>query len=51
MLPEDRIADSKSESYLFRTPELAPGEHTITVRARDRAGNTAANKVVMRVEK
>jgi sugar lactone lactonase YvrE len=51
VLPEDRIADSMKESYLFRTPELAPGEHTITVRARDRAGNTAANKVVLRVEK
>ncbi|HEY3175793.1 MAG TPA: hypothetical protein VGK94_08545 [Candidatus Polarisedimenticolia bacterium] len=51
VLPDDRIADSMKESYSFRTPELAPGEHTITVRARDRAGNTAANKVVLRVEK
>jgi len=51
VLPEDRIADSMKESYRFSTSTLEPGEHTVTVRARDRAGNTAANKVVIRVER
>jgi len=49
VLPDDRIADSMKETYPFTTGELAPGEHTITVRARDRSGNTAANKIVIRV--
>ncbi|HKY33728.1 MAG TPA: hypothetical protein VJV23_14455 [Candidatus Polarisedimenticolia bacterium] len=49
LLPEDRIADSRRESYRFRTPEMEPGEHTVTVRARDRAGNAAAGKVVIEV--
>ena len=49
VLPEDRIADALSETYRFSTPDLEPGEHTVTVKARDRAGNAAANKVVIRV--
>ena len=49
VLPEDRIADSRQERYRFRTPELQPGEHTITLRAEDRAGNVAASKVVIEV--
>ncbi|HZI92751.1 MAG TPA: hypothetical protein VFE84_00795 [Patescibacteria group bacterium] len=51
VLPEDRIADSTKETYRFRTPDLEPGEHTVTVKARDRAGNTGANRLVIRVEK
>jgi len=51
VLPEDRIADSTKETYRFTTPELEPGEHTVTVKAQDRSGNTAANKVVIRVER
>jgi len=51
VLPEDRIADSTKETYRFTTSQLEPGEHTVTVRARDRAGNAAANKVVIRVER
>jgi len=50
VLPEDRIADSMKESYRLRTAELEPGEHTVTVRAKDRAGNAAAGKVIIRVE-
>ncbi len=51
VLPVDRIADSMNETYRFSTAALEPGEHTVTVRARDRAGNTAANKVVIKVGK
>ncbi len=49
VLPQDRIADSKQESFRFTIEDLEDGEHTITVRAKDRAGNSAANKVVMLV--
>ncbi len=51
LLPDDRIADTARESYRFQTGPLLPGEHTVTVRARDRAGNTAAGKVVFNVVK
>ena len=50
VLPDDKIADSQSETYKFRTPDLEPGEHTVTARVKDRAGNTAAAKVVLKVE-
>jgi len=50
LLPVDRIADSRKETYRFRTPELQPGEHTITVRSQDRAENAAASKVVIEVK-
>ena len=49
VLPQDRIADSRQETFEFTIEDLEEGEHTITVRARDRAGNNAANKVVIRV--
>jgi len=49
VLPEDGIADGLRETFHFRTPGLQPGEHTVTVRAKDRAGNIAAGKVVIAV--
>ncbi len=48
--PVDGIADSKEESFRFTVDGLAPGEHTVTVRATDRAGNTGASRVVLRIE-
>ncbi|MGH9868448.1 MAG: hypothetical protein ACREAA_09840 [Candidatus Polarisedimenticolia bacterium] len=51
VLPVDRIADATRETFRFRTPALEVGEHTITVRARDRAGNVAAGKAVIEVTK
>ncbi len=50
LLPEDLVADTLMESFRFETPELEPGEHTVTIRASDTAGNTSANKIVIRVE-
>lgn len=47
ILPEDQIADSPREVFRFTTSALEPGEHTVTVKARDRAGNTSAAKSVV----
>lgn len=47
VMPEDGVADSTRETVLFATPELEPGEHTIVIRARDRAGNVSAGKAVV----
>lgn len=49
VLPEDGIADSTRETYRFATKELPSGEHSIVVRARDRAGNASSGKAVVRV--
>ncbi len=47
VMPEDGVADSTRESVRFATGDLAPGEHTIVIRARDRAGNISAGKTVV----
>jgi hypothetical protein len=49
VVPEDGIADSTREAYRFSTKELSQGEHSVVVRARDRAGNVSAGKVIVRV--
>jgi hypothetical protein len=49
VLPEDGVADSGRETFRFATRDLAPGEHSIVIRARDRAGNAASGKVIVRV--
>lgn len=49
VVPEDGIADSTREAYRFTTKELSQGEHSVVVRARDRAGNVSAGKVIVRV--
>lgn len=49
ILPEDGLADATSERVRFTTGELEPGEHSIVVKAADRAGNVSAGKVVVRV--
>ena len=43
----DGLLDEKSESFRFRLTDLKPGEHTVTVRVVDQAGNTAAAKTVI----
>jgi hypothetical protein len=43
---EDGMFDSPAESFRFEAEDVAAGEHTVAVRATDRAGNSA---VVMRI--
>jgi len=46
----DGIIDSADESFAFEVDNLAPGEHTLTVRVMDDAGNSAAAKKVVVVK-
>ncbi len=43
---EDGVTDSAKERFLIRIAELAPGEHMISVRVYDSAGNAGVAKVV-----
>jgi hypothetical protein len=38
--PEGGLADERTLSFRARIPEVTPGEHTVSVRAVDHAGNT-----------
>lgn len=49
LLPEDGVADASRETYRFKTPVLATGEHSIVVRVRDRAGNVSSGKTIIQV--
>src|SRR5882724_5186716 len=49
LAPVKGISDSKSESYSFTVPGLAPGEHTIAVRAYDRFDNVGAGKTTINI--
>ena len=46
VFPEDGIFDGRRESFRFDVPDLAAGEHRITVRASDLDRNVAVAKVV-----
>ncbi|UCE19651.1 MAG: hypothetical protein JSV84_04710 [Gemmatimonadota bacterium] len=50
IFPEDEIFDSKTEMISFTTEPLKPGEHTLTIRATDDAGNIGAGKVIFTVK-
>jgi len=43
----DRILDSRSETFTVPLSDLDPGERLVTVRVKDRAGNTGLAKVVV----
>jgi len=45
--PEDGLNDAQTERYSVTLPSLAPGEHSIVVRATDAAGNVGAGKTVI----
>jgi hypothetical protein len=50
LAPAQGISDSKTESYSFTVRGLAPGEHTVAVRAYDRFDNVGAGKTTINVE-
>ena len=50
LAPVKGISDSRTESYSFTVRGLAPGEHTIAVRAYDRFDNVGAGKTTINVE-
>lgn len=49
ILPTDGIPDSQQEYFAFTTPELSRGEHSIMVRVRDIAQNTAYASITISV--
>ena len=49
LYPEDRVADSISESFRFETDDLVSGEHTIVVRAADEMGNRGSGKIILEI--
>jgi len=51
LAPVAGISDSKTEAYEFTVRGLAPGEHTIAVRAYDKFENVGAGKSVITVAK
>jgi sugar lactone lactonase YvrE len=46
---DDGIVDTQSETFTVRTPKLDPGEHVLTLRATDTAGNVGVGKAVLRI--
>jgi len=48
--PVDGLLDQKSEDFAFDVKGLSAGEHVITVRVSDGAGNTAAAKGVVQIK-
>lgn len=44
---EDGITDSPSENFKLTLPALSPGEHTLTFRVFDAAGNSTARKLLV----
>ena len=48
IFPDDGIADSGQERYSLKLPALAPGEHTISLRAFDISGNVGTLSISIR---
>jgi hypothetical protein len=48
LFPDDGIADSGHERYSVALPALAPGEHTVSLRAFDGSGNVGTLSVTLR---
>jgi hypothetical protein len=46
---DDGIVDSRLETFTVRLEGLEPGEHVVTLRAYDTAGNVGVGKAVLRV--
>jgi hypothetical protein len=48
VFPEDGIVDSKSENFRVVLENLKPGEHLVTLRVSDSAGNPGLGKALIR---
>ena len=48
--PTNGINDSRNEAYSFTVSGLAPGEHTIAVRAYDRFDNVGSAKTTVTIK-
>ncbi len=48
VLSDDGLLDSVAEEFTLRPGSLEPGEHLVVLRVRDRAGNTALAKSLLR---
>jgi hypothetical protein len=49
LLSDDGIVDSQKETFTVRLSKLSAGEHIVSVRAYDTAGNVGVGKVVLRI--
>ncbi len=48
VLSDDGVLDARQERFTVRPGDLGPGEHLIVLRVRDRAGNAALAKLLVR---
>ena len=49
MLPDDGIVDSRKETFTVRLAKLDAGEHVVSLRAYDTAGNVGIGKAVLHI--
>jgi sugar lactone lactonase YvrE len=49
LVADDGIVDSRQETFTVKLTKLEPGEHVISLRASDTAGNVGVGKVVIRI--
>ena len=49
LLSDDGIVDSRKETFTVRVSNLAAGEHIVSVRAYDTAGNVGVGKAVLHI--
>ena len=49
VLSDDGIVDSRKETFTIKLPPLDPGEHVLTLRAYDTAGNAGMGKAVLHI--
>ena len=49
LLSDDGIVDSRKETFTVKLSNLSPGEHIISIRAYDTAGNLGVGKAVLRI--
>jgi sugar lactone lactonase YvrE len=49
LLSDDGVVDSRKETFTIRLSKLEPGEHVVSLRAYDTAGNLGVGKAVLRI--